>query len=42
MGPWFESFGAVKASPLAAFKLLKGREKVRWGAVPYGAVQQQC
>ncbi|KAG2493697.1 hypothetical protein HYH03_008211 [Edaphochlamys debaryana] len=27
-GKWFESFGTVKASPMAAFKLLKGREKV--------------
>ncbi|PNW88163.1 hypothetical protein CHLRE_01g017100v5 [Chlamydomonas reinhardtii] len=27
-GKWFESFGAVKASPMAAFRLLRGREKV--------------
>ncbi|KAG2444441.1 hypothetical protein HXX76_001194 [Chlamydomonas incerta] len=27
-GRWFESFGAVKASPMAAFRLLRAREKV--------------
>lgn len=27
-GKWFEQFGAVKASPMAAFRLLKGGEKV--------------
>jgi 1-acyl-sn-glycerol-3-phosphate acyltransferase len=27
-GNFFESFGAVKASPLAAFRLLKSKEKV--------------
>jgi hypothetical protein len=38
LGPWFEAFGAVKASPMAAFKLLKAKQKVllfpggaRWG-----------
>lgn len=28
LGPWFEQFGAVKASPMAAFKLLRAGEKV--------------
>ncbi|KAG2447181.1 hypothetical protein HYH02_007924 [Chlamydomonas schloesseri] len=27
-GKWFESFGSVKASPMAAFRLLRAREKV--------------
>ena len=28
LGAFFESFGAVKASPMAAFRLLKNNEKV--------------
>lgn len=43
LGPFFEQFGAVKAGPMTAYKLLKGGEQVQlasfeaaWGA----AVQQ--
>lgn len=32
LGPFFEQFGAVKAGPMTAYKLLKAGEQVRAGA----------
>lgn len=40
LGPFFEQFGAVKAGPLTAYKLLKGNQQLL--LFPGGAREVSC